>query len=320
MSSSTLRVIAILLALGAIILGYMGYRTSQIAVQTDQISPQAEPEPQKVPVLVAAKDIAADQYIELEDVTTLLVESSPPDSFQRFEALTGRQLKLPIAAGEMVLKDHFHNFSSLVSSIRPGERAIAVRVDEVTGAGGFIEPGDSVDVLLYLAAGHETGKDSSAQRILSDVRVLAYGNSVDDTDADAIKRKATLNKTAPAMTSEATSEQAEKKDEASGKKSKTAVLAVAETALSNLLLAESAGRLRLALIGKQSGPQTPQETVSDKAKRQLVTLDQYKPVADMPPQTVTEAAPKQAYSPPTPASVTIHRGTQQSTISVAREN
>ena len=325
MSSSTLRIIAILLAAGALILGYMGYKASQTPPPLSEETQQLAPEPERLPVLVAARDIDAGQPLATTDVTTLFVETLPPDSYDKFEQVSGRQLRLPIAAGELVLNDHFYDFSPLVSSIRQGERAIAVRVDEVTGAGGFIEPGDSVDVLLFLSAGREVGDYSSAQRILSDVRVLAYGNSVDDTDVDAIKRKAQLNKTADTSTKQ----QSDKDDDhkPTGKQSKTAELAVAEENLSSLLLAESTGRLRLALVGEQTGKmpantQSGAKTNDQKIQRQLVTLDQYKPAGHTTkpqPQIVRQVVTR-TVSPPTPSKVTVHRGTQEATVSVEREN
>lgn len=328
MSSSTLRIIAILLAIGALVLGYMGYKASQAPLPVSQDSQQQAPEPERFPVLVATRDIASGQQLDSADVTTMFVESVPADSYDNIAQISGRQVRLPIAVGELVLKDHFHDFSPLVSSIRDGERAIAVRVDEVTGAGGFIEPGDSVDVLLFLASGREVGDKSSAQRILSDVRVLAYGDRVDNTDVDAIKRKAQLNKS-PANNNEQTPDKTDDDDKASGKKSKTAVLAVAEHDLSALLLAESAGRLRLALIGKQIiepsrsiAASQPSETSGSDGKlpdRQLVTLDQYKPTASSATKPVVQAVSR-VVPVATPAKVTVHRGTQEATVSVDREN
>lgn len=327
MSSSTLRIIAILLAIGALVLGYMGYKASQAPLPVSQESQQQAPEPARFPVLVAARDIASGQQLDSEDVTTMFVESVPADSYDNITQISGRQVRLPIATGDLVLKDHFQDFSPLESSIREGERAIAVRVDEVTGTGGFIEPGDSVDVLLFLASGREVGDKSSAQRILKNVRVLAYGDRVDNTDAEAIKRKAQLNKSA-ANNNEQTLDKPDNDDKDSGKKSKTAVLAVAEQDLSALLLAESAGRLRLALIGKQiiESSQTMSATQPSKTEggdgnlpdRQVVTLDQYKPTASSGSKPVTQAVSR-VVPAATPTKVTVYRGTQEVTVSVDRE-
>jgi len=127
---------------------------------------------------------------------------------------------------------------------------VAVKVDEVVGAGGFIEPGDQVDVLLYLQTGQEVGKDSSAQVVLSKVRVLAFGNMLESTvkQPDAADAQPDLKDKAKTMGAKAAAA-GKKDDEASGKKSKTAVLAIAESQTATLMLAESSGKLRLALHG-----------------------------------------------------------------------
>lgn len=335
MSSSTLRVIAVLLAIGALVLGYMGFKASQAPAPMTQQSGQQAPEPKRVPVLVAAQDIKPDSVIDNNHVTTIFIETRPTDSYSSIEQVSGRQTRLSIAAGELILTDHFHEISPLVSSIRDGERAIAVRVDEVTGAGGFVEPGDSVDVLLFLPAGREVGDDSSAQRILSDVRVLAYGNDIDTTDINVIRQKARVNKDNddnPLPETEAESDDGEKP---TGKKSKTAVLAVEEDDLSSLLLAESTGRLRLALVGKQQAQDQQDQLMVVKNRsmqggsgtdidRQLVTLDKYKPdtstaSAKPSPQPVSRSVSRRP-PPPSPTRVTVHRGTQEATVTVDREN
>ncbi|MEX0614444.1 MAG: Flp pilus assembly protein CpaB [Methylophaga sp.] len=328
MSSSALKAIAILLALGALALGYMGYQTSQAPVAT---SPEpavetSKPEPVRLPVLVAARDINFGRTLSEDDVTTIFVEKLPEDTFSEQQKVIGQQVRLTIAAGDLILKDHFHDFSNLVSSIRNGERAIAVRVDEVTGVGGFVQPGDFVDVFLFLKAGPETADNSSAQRILSAARVLAYGNSLDETDAKFIAEKATLNADSPEK------KEAASDTEPSGKQSKTAVLAVKDRDVSRLLLAESTGRLRLALLGAEllaehtahNQPVSKAELAeAEKQQRNIVTLDVFKVETDrMSSQTQPVAIPRAVTTPPpTPQpKVTVHRGVDEAAVSVNREH
>ncbi len=59
-----------------------------------------------------------------------------------------------------------------------GERAVTIRIDDVSGINGLIEPGDSVDILASLDV---PGKDYSSTKsltkvLLQDVIVLAVGN------------------------------------------------------------------------------------------------------------------------------------------------
>lgn len=318
MSSTALRIIAIFLAVGAVIIGYIGYKTTQPATPVSIQSIPSESEPVSAPqavVVVAAKEIAAGQVLTETDVKTVTVANKPDYAYDTIEAVTARRTRLPIRAGDLVLDEHFHKISPVVAAIGPKQRAIAIRVDEVTGAGGFIEPGDHVDVLLFLPAGQENRKTSSAQRILTDVRVLAYGDDIHHLDRQAIEQKASLN-TSTAVEKPARSSH----DEVSGKRSKTALLAVAETKLSALLLAESSGRLRLALVGdgiEQSSNNALTSVLEQQTlNQQWVTLDAFKPRLQSQPTT---AHNKRSQATPMDR-VTILRGTQRSTVSVSRED
>jgi pilus assembly protein CpaB len=321
MNSVVLRVIAIALAVGAVVIGYIGYQTSQPPESATLPTAETATVPKAAAlytVVVAAHDIAAGQLVDDADVTTLSLENKPAYGYTSTDAVVARRTQLPISTGELLLDEHFQDVSPVVAAIGPGQRAVAVRVDEVTGAGGFIKPGDNVDVLLFLAAGQENGKTSSAQRILSDVRVLAYGDAVDSIDREAVKQKSQPDNLS--STQDETRKASTKDEDVAGKKSKTAVLAVAETALSTLLLAESSGRLRLALVGTQT-PVDKEKAVwnslleQQKATQQWVTLDTFKPQREQLP---VPAAPSRAVSS-SPATVTVLRGAQTSTVSVSKE-
>ncbi|PLW75831.1 Flp pilus assembly protein CpaB [Cohaesibacter celericrescens] len=67
----------------------------------------------------------------------------------------------------------------LMSSILPkGFRAVATRISPETSAGGFVLPKDRVDVMLT----QESDKGVSSETILTNIRVLAIDQSVEDKD------------------------------------------------------------------------------------------------------------------------------------------
>jgi pilus assembly protein CpaB len=261
MSSSVLRVFAVLLAIGAIGIGYLGYQASKQQPKPEPTHVEvAEP---KEPVVLAARDIPPGQVIGEEDLTIAQVTARPVQSFTSSGDLIGKETKTGISKGEKVLTSHLRSYSQLAQNTNPGERAMAIKVDEVIGAGGFIEPGDQVDVLLYLQADQELGKDSSAQVVLSKVRVLAYGNmlespdkqtAADDTQSNLLEKTKTKGIKAADSKPE--------KEKPTGKNSKTAVLAIAESEASKLMLAESSGRLRLSLHGVELEESPPASTES----------------------------------------------------------
>lgn len=332
MSSSALRIIAILLALGAAVMGYLGYQASQQPVETGQTEtePETAPEPTRYPVVIASRDIAPGEIIEADDLATYKVLRQPDNSFVDKQSLTGREAELPIYKDDMLLTQHFHEPSTLVKNIRAGERAVAVRVDEVTGSGGFIQPGDRVDVLLYLQSGQEMGDDSSAQRLLSNIRVLAYGDDVETTNAQRVREQARAylkeeRDREQNLAEQLRDEQAETadaeaaEDEVSGKKSKTAVLAVNKAATSALLLAESTGRLRLALLGDDEPHQSDNSEQSadekDTVEHHFVVLETF--------NREPEAVPKPARDntttpspPPRKKQIMINRGANESSVTL----
>ena len=85
----------------------------------------------------------------------------------------------PIVAGEILMRERFaasEDGSTLAALVGEKMRAVTVRVDDVIGVGGFLLPGNRVDVL---AARREANQRATAETILRDVKVLA----VDQTAA-----------------------------------------------------------------------------------------------------------------------------------------
>jgi pilus assembly protein CpaB len=85
------------------------------------------------------------------------LEAIPPEAFTSLEevlAASGqepRRARRSIVAGEPVFRTKVSNFGEKVTiadMIDPTKRAMAIRVDDVSGVAGFVTPGDRVDVLL----------------------------------------------------------------------------------------------------------------------------------------------------------------------------
>ncbi len=324
MSSTVLRVLALLLAIGAIAIGYFGYRASQHQPPKQEVVRVEVTEPKGEAVVFAARDIPAGQVIVEDDLTTALVPTRPVRSYASGVAIVGRRPRVDIATGEMLMSGHFPTYSQLALSLHHGERALAVKVDEVTGAGGFIEPGDHVDVLLYLRADRETGPNSSAQVVLTNVRVLAFGNMLESPDQhsdEGGRQPEPSSGGIKAVTGQS------KKVEPTGKKSKTAVLAVAESDASILMLAESGGKIRLALRGVEQGAKVPAsnevgandidyfyaESEQDPQRRY------YRVLSDLlRPGSVLSTAHVESIGSRDQGSIVVHRGSSIETLTLGR--
>lgn len=247
MNSTLLRTIAILMALGGVLTAWLGYRMS-----TQPEIPRIEPVKMTYPQLVAAHDLAAGQILAASDVQLESLPQRDPSALTSAQQAVGKLTLVPIAKGTPVLASHFPVLSHVAQSLKPQERAVAIKVNEVVGVGGFVKPGDHVDVLLYLRAERETSDISSAQVIISNVRVLAYGD-----EAAPIEDQAT---TEPGNGASVIDQGINKLETVKAKEGKSAILAVPEQDAARLLLAENSGILRLALRGATLPDMTVQET------------------------------------------------------------
>src|SRR5690554_4540208 len=127
--------------------------------------PVAEPQPTaEAPavatdeVLVAAKDIKLGSQISAGDISWMAWPkgAAPAGAILRSnrasaaDEMIGRIAKAPVYAGEPIREERLISTDrGFMAAILPkGKRAIAVPVEAVTTAGGFILPGDKVDLIL----------------------------------------------------------------------------------------------------------------------------------------------------------------------------
>ncbi len=135
------------------------------------------------PVVVAARDLPAGRSLSSGDlsVTRWPRAGLPPGSFHSMKALQGRVLKTaasrgePILAGKLAPKGLPGGLSAVVPK---GFRAMTVKVNEVIGVAGFVQPGDQVDVLVTIAKGPYQ-KNPVTRTVLQGVKVLTVGERVE---------------------------------------------------------------------------------------------------------------------------------------------
>jgi pilus assembly protein CpaB len=154
--------------------------------------------------------------------------------------------------------------ATLSALVKPGMKAVTIRVNDVEGVGGFVRPGDRVDVVLTRQI--DKGQ-ATTQVVLQNTRVLAVDQTADDRAAKAAVAKS--------VTLEVDTVEAQK-----------------------VWLASSVGSLSLLLrkAGDTADVKTRKITLKD--------LGTTEPVADgkRPATTtvvVTRAAAKQEYTVPT---------------------
>lgn len=238
------------LLVGAVVAGYQGIKLSNQMSEAEQslaseraFSEMAEPGPsipqqlvqrvdeeQRSPVVVLAKPLQPFEMISAEHLATEQLKIVPPDTFSDPALLIGRHVWQALPAGIILNQSLFEAGGPLARLIGDKERALAIAVDEVIGGGGFISPGDYVDVLLYLRE-TDRNRDQTAQVVVPALRVLSFGEHLSVTASGE-----------PALYPTPDDGKAQRQRPAS-----TAVLSVPAPLLTRFMLASQVGTLRLAV-------------------------------------------------------------------------
>ena len=234
MSSNAARIVAVVAILLTVVLAVLGWRVSQQYAENSeraQAKVKAQSEQAQVPkilAVVAVQSLAAYQKIPKDAVVLAEVAVAPKDYFTSLEDVVGREPLVDVDQGAPLTKRYFAEGNVLAKSIPPGHQAVSVEVSDVIGVGGFVRPGDMVDVLLFLKGTGDV-ETSQARVLLENTRVLAYHELLVDRP-EGLKEQ----------------EQAER---AQSRRQRTAVLAVPDKDTTKLMLGASQGELRLALRG-----------------------------------------------------------------------
>lgn len=160
----------------------------------------AAPDDNMKNVVVATLEIPFGQMVEAQHVTLVRMpkDTVPDDAYDATEKVVGKIATFAMLRGDIVrgarLAEHLGG-STLASLIATDKRAISVRVDDVVGVGGFLLPGNRVDVLATKKAGG-SGNNSEAETILEDLRVLAVDQTAStDKTQPVVVRAVTLEMT-----------------------------------------------------------------------------------------------------------------------------
>jgi len=151
-------------------------------------------------VVVARADIPFGQVIERQLLT---IQEWPEDAvpggtFETYEMVLGtdperpRRAKKAISQGEIIMANKVSNFGekvTIVQTLGENTRAMAIRVSAETAVGGFVTPGDFVDIVMTRGG----GATMSAVTILQNIRVIGVDqNSNEENDAPDVARTITV--------------------------------------------------------------------------------------------------------------------------------
>lgn len=102
--------------------------------------------------------------------------------------LLGTVVRFPITAGEPVTQGSLVSPGDrgfLAAALGPGMRAVTVPVSAKTGVGGFVFPGDRVDLVLTQSVEGEGRSLKAAETVLRNLRVLATDQTTEQETDEA---------------------------------------------------------------------------------------------------------------------------------------
>ena len=188
----------LVLLVGALIIA-VGTALAARSMFAGASAPQAEAapvEPQGPKVLVAKRGLPVGTIITADAVAyqlwpqELVQDAYFIDGEANMEVLLGTVVRHPITAGEPVTQGSLVSPGDrgfLAAALGPGMRAVTVPVSARTGVGGFVFPGDRVDMVLTQTVGAEGGGEQAlraSETILTNLRVLATDQSTETSTTE----------------------------------------------------------------------------------------------------------------------------------------
>ena len=137
------------------------------------------------PIVIASRDVAPGTPLQLDDLKTTEWPRSatPTGAHSDAEEMVGRVSRTRLVTNLPVLENMLAppgTTAGLPALIPAGYQAMAVKVDEFAGVGGFLKPGDKVDVVatFNVKRGKAGGTEMVTRTILRAITVSAVGQEV----------------------------------------------------------------------------------------------------------------------------------------------
>ena len=215
----------------AVILGVLAYRMTLTATQAAreqakvdlQAERQGETAVATTLAVIALNPLAATRPITEDDVALMPVAVVPEHYFTRVEDVVGRAPLIDVDVGAPVTPRYFRDSNVLARIIPEGHKAMSLEISDVVAVGGFVRPGDEVDLLLFVRVGDTPAQSRILQRR---VLVLAYEDRIIERPQGLTKEEGRPERRS---------------------RVRTAVVAIPEQDTTRVMLGASLGDIRLAL-------------------------------------------------------------------------
>jgi pilus assembly protein CpaB len=133
------------------------------------------------PVVIAAKDVPEGSPITRDNVTVSEwpINTVPAGAYASIDSVVNRVTRIDVFRGEVIVPGRLAPDGTgpgLQVKITPGKRAISIRIDDVAGISGLIQPNSRVDVLVTIR--DEARAQQVSKLFMSNMRVLGVGTIV----------------------------------------------------------------------------------------------------------------------------------------------
>ena len=178
----------LVLLIGALVIA-IGTALAARSMFAGASAPQAEaapPKPQGPKVLVAQRALPTGTILTADAIgfqqwpKELVKDAYYIDGESNVSKLLGTVVRHPVTAGEPVTQGSLvkpGDRGFLAAALGPGMRAVTVPVSAKTGVGGFVFPGDRVDLVLTQTVKGKGEALKASETILRNLRVLATDQS-----------------------------------------------------------------------------------------------------------------------------------------------
>jgi len=198
-------ILLILAAIGVVlvILFTRSFLTSaQQQAQTAQVNQAQTP---TVQILVANRDLHVGTILKPEDAIwqawpeTGISPAYFTASKDKAKDVHGKVVRVPVTQGEPVTKSSIvaqGDRGFMAAILSPGMRAVSIKLSPTSGIGGFVFPGDRVDVILtHELSVSRAEKYQVAETVFQNVRILAVDQRSEADDTVKIAKTATIEVT-----------------------------------------------------------------------------------------------------------------------------
>lgn len=135
-------------------------------------------------VVVAAQDIPEGHMIDRIALSTSLwpAQTVPAGAFSSIDSVAGRVTRVAVFRGEPMVPGRLAPVGTtggLEVKIAPGKRAMSVKINDVAGISGLIQPNSRVDVLVNIKDESAAVRDQQVAKLfMENMRVLSVGTQV----------------------------------------------------------------------------------------------------------------------------------------------